>query len=215
MYLGAQFDASTTNFTYMIPAPQSLSKSTKPVELTLSFLSPITPTSTLRQSIPASYMTVHVKGSFNINLYVDLNGQWVSGNRGSQITWELAHQELGKSDKGLKTWQIRRETELLLSEERDQAEWGTLHFTGPSVSPTFGSKQNPLLTENRTYAMRREPLASYGHVLLEQVPCRTRLTKIFVVSWRMSQYLHSQSRSNSTRQLLTHPRPTLSCSALR
>ncbi|KAL8863679.1 MAG: hypothetical protein Q9178_000362 [Gyalolechia marmorata] len=131
-YLGAHFDASTTNFTYMIPAPESLPKSTEPVELILSFLSPITPTSTLRQSIPASYMTVHVKGSFNVNLYVDINGQWVSGNRGSQIVWELAHQQLGKSDKGLKTWEIRRETELLLSEVRDQAEWGTLHFTGPS-----------------------------------------------------------------------------------
>ena len=48
--------------------------------------------------------------------------------------WELAQRPLGESDKGLKTWKIRRETELLLSEERDQAEWGTLHFTGPSVS---------------------------------------------------------------------------------
>ncbi|KAL8951049.1 MAG: hypothetical protein Q9222_002942 [Ikaeria aurantiellina] len=131
-YLGASFDASTTNFTYSIPAPASLAKSTEPVELTLSFLSPITPTSTLRQSIPASYLTVHVKGSFNVNLYVDLNGQWVSGNRGSRIVWELAEWELGNSNKGLKTWKIRRETELLLSEERDQAEWGTLHFTAPS-----------------------------------------------------------------------------------
>ncbi|KAI4099594.1 MAG: hypothetical protein LQ339_005892 [Xanthoria mediterranea] len=178
MYLGAQFDASTTNFTYMIPAPQSLSKSPKPVELTLSFLSPITPTSTLRQSIPASYMTVHVKGSFNINLYVDLNGQWVSGNRGSQITWELAHQELGKSDKGLKTWQIRRETELLLSEERDQAEWGTLHFTGPSdlrheagtsgiVRPRFartGTLQNEI-DEDFRGIMENEPIFAFSKSL--------------------------------------------------
>lgn len=79
-------------------------------------------------------MTVHVKGSFNVNVYVDINGQWVSGNRGSRIVWELAQRQLGDSNKGLKTWKIRRETELLLSEERDQAEWGTLHFTAPSVS---------------------------------------------------------------------------------
>ncbi|KAL8962747.1 MAG: hypothetical protein Q9183_005106 [Haloplaca sp. 2 TL-2023] len=130
-YLGANFDASTTNFTYAIPAPGAKSK---PVELIISFLSPITPTSTLRQSIPVSYITVHVKGSFNVNVYMDINGQWVSGNRGSRIVWELAQRQLGESDKGLKTWKIRRETELLLSEERDQAEWGTLHFTGPSVS---------------------------------------------------------------------------------
>ncbi|KAL9039446.1 MAG: hypothetical protein Q9214_004875, partial [Letrouitia sp. 1 TL-2023] len=131
-YIGASFDASVTNFTYSIPAPAPLTQSTEPLELVLSFFSPITPTSTLRQSIPASYMTVHVKGSFDIDVYVDLNGQWVSGNRGSRIVWELEHKELGNSGKGLKTWKVRRETELLLSEERDQAEWGTLHFTAPS-----------------------------------------------------------------------------------
>ncbi|KAL8725954.1 MAG: hypothetical protein Q9166_007031 [cf. Caloplaca sp. 2 TL-2023] len=178
-YLGAKFDASTTNFTYSIPAPESLSKSTKPVELVLSFLSPITPTSTLRQSIPASYFTVHVKGSFNVNLYVDLNGQWVSGNRGSQIVWELANQQLGTSDKGLKTWEVRRETELLLSEERDQAEWGTLHFTGPSdlrheagtsgtVRPRFartGTLQNEIDDDFRGI-MEDEPIFAFSKSFL-------------------------------------------------
>ena len=79
-------------------------------------------------------MTVHVKGGFNVDIYVDINGQWASGDRGSQIVWELGHQQLGDSQKGLKTWKVRRQTEMLLSEIRDQAEWGTLHFTAPSVS---------------------------------------------------------------------------------
>ena len=104
-------------------------------------------------------MTVHVKGSFNVNLYVDLNGQWVSGNRGSQIVWELAHQQLGKSDKGLKTWKIRRETELLLSEVRDQAEWGTFYFTGPSVSPKLHLVADVHLKSSRIFGTRREPPA--------------------------------------------------------
>ena len=130
-YLGASFDASTTNLTYQIPAPQS-QKANKPLEIVISFLSPITPTSTLRQSIPASYMTVYVSGGFNVDIYVDLNGQWASGDRGSQIVWDFAQQQLG-GDKGLKTWKIRRETEELFSEIRDQAEWGTLHFSAPSV----------------------------------------------------------------------------------
>ena len=128
-YKGAQFDASTTNLTYEIPAPVSTAP---PLELIISFLSPITPTSTLRQSIPASYMTVIVSGGFDIDLYVDVNGQWVSGNRASEIVWEFEEQELA-DEKGLKTWKIRRETEQLLSEWRDQAEWGTLHFSAPSV----------------------------------------------------------------------------------
>ena len=131
-YVGATFDASTTNLTYTIPAPPTVAKSTKPLEVVISFLSPITPTSTLRQSIPASYMTVHVSGGFNVDIYTDLNGQWASGNRASDIVWDFAEEELGKN-KGLKTWRIKRETEQLLSEWRDQAEWGTLHFSAPAV----------------------------------------------------------------------------------
>ena len=78
-------------------------------------------------------MNIYVSGGFDIDIYIDINGQWASGDRGSQIVWELAEQELANG-KGLKTWKIKRQTELLLSEIRDQAEWGTLHFTAPWVS---------------------------------------------------------------------------------
>ena len=98
----------------------------------VSFLSPITPTSTLRQSIPASYVNIYVNGEFDIDVYIDINGQWASGDRGSQIVWELTEENLARG-KGLKTWKVRRQTELLLSEIRDQAEWGTVHFTAPWV----------------------------------------------------------------------------------
>ncbi|KAG8534069.1 uncharacterized protein KY384_000912 [Bacidia gigantensis] len=128
-YLGATFDASTTNLTYQIPAPPT-SNSSKPLEVVLSFLSPITPTSTLRQSIPASYFTVHVSGGFDVEIYVDLNGQWVSGDRGSDVEWHFEQSLLPKG-RGLKTWTVKRQRELLLSEIRDRAEWGTLHFSAP------------------------------------------------------------------------------------
>ncbi|KAI4180125.1 MAG: hypothetical protein L6R41_007437 [Letrouitia leprolyta] len=172
-YLGAQFDASATNFSYSIPAPAE--SESKPVKLTLSFLSPITPTSTLRQSIPASYLTVHVEGGFNVNVYIDINGQWVSGNRASRIVWEMAERQLGNTDNGLKTWKIRRETELLLSEHRDQAEWGVLHFTGPSdvrheagtsgiIRPRFartGTLQNEIDDDYRSI-MDEEPIFAFA-----------------------------------------------------
>lgn len=105
------------------------------MEITLSFLSPITPTSTLRQSIPASYVTVHVDGTFDVNVYMDMNGQWVSGDRGARIEWEFGQINVDdEEDLVLKKWQVRRETELLLTEHHDRSEWGTLHFTGPAVS---------------------------------------------------------------------------------
>ncbi len=158
-YQGSNYDPSTTNLTYLIPS-SSPDDSTAPLELILSFLSPITPTSTLRQSIPASYLTVHVKGNFNIDIYIDLNGQWVSGDRGSTIVWDFLQNDQerhGHGATGLKTWKLKRETELLFSEYNDQAEWGSLHFSAPSVSPnesqeTFWESSNGL----RMFAMNVE-----------------------------------------------------------
>ena len=128
-YLGAQYDASTTNLTYSIPSPDSPHGAD--AELTLSFLSPITPTSTLRQSIPASYLTIYVKGSFDLNIYIDVNGQWVSGDRGSDIVWSFESSG-DDNEKSLKTWSVRKRVEQMLTEYGDRAEWGTLHFTGPA-----------------------------------------------------------------------------------
>jgi len=128
-YKGARYDASTTNLTYHIPSPYGNADGDY-VRVVLSFLSPITPQSTLRQAIPSSYLTVYVEGSFDINIYVDINGQWVSGDRGSRIEWEYINQDVNLAA-GLKTWRIKREREALFTEFRDRAEWGTLYFTGP------------------------------------------------------------------------------------
>ncbi|KEY65779.1 hypothetical protein S7711_11302 [Stachybotrys chartarum IBT 7711] len=129
IYMGASFDASTTNLTYKL---ESEGASDSSVTLILSFVSPITPTSTFRQSFPAAYLVVHVQGHGKVDVYVDLNGQWVSGKRDSQIVWDLV--ELPGRDHSkasTKTWTVLRKTEQLLTETNDRAEWGTLRFTGP------------------------------------------------------------------------------------
>lgn len=77
---------------------------------------------------------MHVSGNFEIDLYIDLNGLWVSANRGNEIVWEL-DQSRSSATAGqgpLKTWKIRRRVEQLLTEDADRGEWGTLHFTGPA-----------------------------------------------------------------------------------
>ncbi|KAI4850881.1 putative glutaminase [Aureobasidium sp. EXF-8845] len=125
VYKGAQYDASVTNLTYHILSQNS---SSDYVEIVLSFLSPVTPSSTLRQSIPASYLSIHATGNFDVDIYIDLNGQWVSGDRGSEIVWELENAETEK----LKSWVVKRRDELLFTEWADRAEWGSLRFTGPS-----------------------------------------------------------------------------------
>ncbi|GKZ34741.1 hypothetical protein AbraIFM66950_005097 [Aspergillus brasiliensis] len=128
-YLGAHYDASTTNLTYRIDSSTSASH---PLQITVSFLSPITPTSTLRQSIPASYVTIHVHGEVSVNVYMDINGGWVSGDTRSHISWQYDAFDAEDSKPALRRWQIQRQSELLFSEIRDRAEWGTLHFTAPA-----------------------------------------------------------------------------------
>ncbi|KAI5854523.1 DUF1793-domain-containing protein [Durotheca rogersii] len=124
-YDGATFDASTTNLTYTLQGSD--------VKITLSFLSPITPTSTLRQSLPAGYLTCVVEGSTDVSLYMDVNGEWISGNRDNKIVWKLAHTAKNEHSRTpIKTWSITRHQEELLTEFFDHAEWGTVHISAPA-----------------------------------------------------------------------------------
>ncbi|KAH0843775.1 hypothetical protein AYO21_07913 [Fonsecaea monophora] len=131
IYRGAVYDASTTNLSYSLPLPSLYSGSSN-IDITISFLSPITPTSTVRQSIPASYVTVYVSGNVPVDIYIDVNGQWVSGDRGSKIVWGLDHTALEGISKGFKTWKVQRAVQQLFTEFQDRAEWGTLYFSAPS-----------------------------------------------------------------------------------
>jgi len=74
---------------------------------------------------------VHVSGSFNIDVYIDLNGQWVSNNRGNEIVWDFSQAPTSHKGSGLKTWKVKKRVEQLLTEDNDRGEWGTLHFIGP------------------------------------------------------------------------------------
>lgn len=78
-------------------------------------------------------MTIHVHGDVAVNVYMDVNGRWVSGDASSKITWQYDGFDAKGGKTTLQRWRFKRETELLLSEIRDRAEWGTLHFTGPAV----------------------------------------------------------------------------------
>ncbi|KAL5334040.1 hypothetical protein BJX70DRAFT_402993 [Aspergillus crustosus] len=147
-YLGANYDASTTNLTYSIDsnAPSA------PLNITVSFLSPITPTSTLRQSIPASYITVYVDSEVTVNVYVDINGRWVSGDPNSQISWQFDTERVSVYESPtLQRWRLQRESQVLLSEIRDRAEWGTIHFTAPA---DVQYQSGPAASVRRTFAAR-------------------------------------------------------------
>lgn len=198
-YHGAQYDASVTNLTYSIPSPNTSSKADA-LEIVLSFLSPVTPTSTLRQAIPASYLQIEVKGNFDVDVYVDLNGQWVSGNKESEVVWELANN--GFEDvKSLKTWKIQRKDEERFVESHDRAEWGTLHFTAPNVSHLAASGigatlETPAKGVCRMSITKAARLQALDKDLPGPEPFETKLIRLSAALWMMSLSLHSRSHSN-------------------
>ncbi|CCF44491.1 glutaminase A, partial [Colletotrichum higginsianum] len=72
-------------------------------------------------------------GSFDISIYTDVNGEWISGNRDNEITWELSKPKASQEQSAaLKSWKVSRQSQQLLTEFADHAEWGMLHFTGPA-----------------------------------------------------------------------------------
>jgi hypothetical protein len=166
VYKGAQYDASTTNLSYVLPAPSYANES---IEITLSFLSPITPDSTVRQAIPASYFTIFVSGPVDVDIYTDVNGQWVSGDRGKSVIWGLDDHHLdGKH--ALKSLYMRREHEEVLKEIEDRGEWGTLYFTGPAhVRHEVGTSAELRQRFSRTGTLQNE-IDSHFRGIMDEEP---------------------------------------------
>jgi Domain of unknown function (DUF1793)/Domain of unknown function (DUF4965)/Domain of unknown function (DUF5127) len=159
-YLGSKFDASVTNLTFWIPAPDSKHDS---LEINLSFYSPVTPTSTIRQSIPASYVIIYVQGDFDVDVYIDINGEWVSGDKQSDIVWEFSSTKgHGSEVPALKTWKIRKSKEADFTEINDRAEWGTVHFTGPA-DVHYESGNSALLRRQFSRTGTLKDVVDYGY----------------------------------------------------
>jgi hypothetical protein len=194
-YKGAKYDASTTNLTYSLPAPKA-SPNADDLKITISFLSPITPSSTLRQSIPAAYITIYVEGGFDVNVYVDVNGQWVSGKSDAVIDWDLTEQEQAGAAEPLKTWTVGRQTEQLFTETNDQAEWGRLHFTAPA-NVLHESGPSALLRQRfaRTGTLQNKNDKSFREVMDEE--------PVFAFAKHFSLSSNSSATKNSDSVLLT------------
>ena len=62
------------------------------LEVKVTFLSPVTPDDLLRSSLPYSYMKVGVRSlhddAHEVQLYTDISGEWVSGDRSAIAEWE-------------------------------------------------------------------------------------------------------------------------------
>lgn len=105
--LSTSYDSSYSNFTF----------ATGPIELTASFLSPVTPGDLCRTSTPLSYVIVSVASKdgrkHNVSLYTDVNRAWVT-QPSAPLTWKslLATESCGrllhkKASNDVYTWIVQ------------------------------------------------------------------------------------------------------------
>jgi hypothetical protein len=104
------------------------------VRLTVEFLSPVEPGDLTRQSIPMSYVLIGARsidgGKHDVQIYADVTGEWCSGDASQQITWAPAQVGGG----ALQAWTVQLANQQPLTEQNQQAAWGTLVWATPSTS---------------------------------------------------------------------------------
>jgi hypothetical protein len=102
------------------------------VELTVTFLSPVSPGDLRRQSQPLSYITASARSidgqTHRLSVYVDISGEWASGDAGHMITWDQ------RSDAGILSLSYEQTAPRQLGENADTAEWGTIVLSSPARS---------------------------------------------------------------------------------
>ncbi|KAJ5753360.1 uncharacterized protein N7511_007513 [Penicillium nucicola] len=88
------------------------------VEVTLDFLSPVSPSNYVRQSLPFSYLTVHVSApeSQIIQVYSDIDARWTGKADRSQRTFDRRN--------GLAIYSLTVKDAPLYTEADDMALWG-------------------------------------------------------------------------------------------
>ncbi|VDB91944.1 unnamed protein product [Peniophora sp. CBMAI 1063] len=105
-----------------------------PMELTVSFLSPIEPGDFVRQSMPFSYVSFEARAlddqSHAVEVYSDISGEWSSGDRSHAISWTT------DSTGGMVHHSITLSQQQTFVDISEQAEWGTMHYAALSDSST-------------------------------------------------------------------------------
>ena len=104
------------------------------IELEVSFFSPVEPGDLRRQSQPLSYVAATARSidgrAHRTSLYVDVSGEWCSGDSGTQITWEeVAHTSAGLSLISLTSTPAVPQP---LHEINETAAWGTVLWSTPT-----------------------------------------------------------------------------------
>ncbi|PQE33344.1 putative glutaminase protein [Rutstroemia sp. NJR-2017a WRK4] len=115
------------------------------INLTATFLSPLTPHDLRRQSLVMSYLHVEVVSSdgkaHNVSVYADISAEWVSGNRSAVAKWDY-----GVTNDSIAYHRVYRQEQLAFTEINQQAEWGYWYWaTQDTKNVTYQSGQDTVV----------------------------------------------------------------------
>jgi hypothetical protein len=115
------------------------------IAVTVEFLSPVEPGDLRRQSIPMSYVVISARSidgkTHDVQIYADITGEWCSADNSQEITWAPAAVSYG--DLALRAWTVQLANQHPLTEQNQQAAWGTwVWATQAAANVTWQSGQD-------------------------------------------------------------------------
>ncbi len=117
---------------YITPTQTIFTIAAGPVELTVTFMSPVEYDNIELQSIPLSYVFVSAKSTDGANhkveVYMDMSAEWASSDDVQTAKWSL------NAEDNLKTWTVELVNPLKFSEHADYAQWGQAVLTTTGVA---------------------------------------------------------------------------------
>jgi hypothetical protein len=112
----------------LTPTRSSFTLTAAGVELVVEFFSPVEAGDLRRQSIPMSYVIVTATSidtaAHDVQLYLDISGEWCSGDDTQTIKW--TPWTTTYSGGNLQAWAIELAHQKVLSEQHQMAAWGSV-----------------------------------------------------------------------------------------
>ncbi|TCD59771.1 hypothetical protein EIP91_011516 [Steccherinum ochraceum] len=100
----------------------------------VTFMTPIEPDDPVKQSLPFSYIALDASSQdgqpHSVQAYLDISGEWTSGNRSNNITWQATNTDTSTA------YEYQLQTMSQFQEVKDQAEDVNMYIamrSGPSV----------------------------------------------------------------------------------
>jgi hypothetical protein len=98
-----------------------------PVDITVTFLSPVEPKDLVKQSLPFSYLAVSAVsndgGSHDVHVYTDISGEWISGDVNLQANWTTTDND------NIITHQAQLVSPTVYGEANDHIQHGSSYYS--------------------------------------------------------------------------------------